>query len=68
MNDKEKEQKISFVEIGKIGLNFRVPNLLPENAKVVIREVRHGLENCGRLDLLDEFTETLMVEYREEAN
>ena len=68
MNDKEKEPKTSFIETGKVELNFYVPNLLPENAKIVIREVRHGLENCGRLDLLDEFTETLMVEYREEAN
>ena len=68
MNDREKKQKIIFVETGKVELTFQVPNLLPENAKVVIREVRHGLENCGRLDLLNEFTETLMVEYREEAN
>lgn len=67
MNDKEEEPKTSFIETGKIELNFRVPHLLPENAKIVIREVRHGLENCGRLDLLDEFTEVLMVEYKEGA-
>ena len=62
---KTSRPKISFVETGLVELSIKVPGLLPENVKTIIREVRHGLENCGRLDLLDEFIETRTVEYRE---
>lgn len=53
------------VETGKVELIVKVPHLIPENAKNVMRDVRRALENCGRLSLLDEFTETLRVEYIE---
>ena len=56
-----------IVETGKVELIVRVPNLLPENAKPIMRDLRHTLENCGHLSLLDEFTATLKVEYYEEV-
>ena len=68
LKTKTPEPKISFTETGLVELSIKVPGLLPENVKTLIREVRHGLENCGRLDLLDEFIETRTVEYREGAN
>ena len=46
----------------KIRLEVKVPNLLPENAKVIVRDIRHTLENCAKLDLLDEFIETQIME------
>jgi len=54
-----------MVETGKVELIVRVPNLLQDNARLIARDVRLALENCGKLDLLNEFTETLMAEYRE---
>lgn len=60
--------KTKLVETGKIELNIRVPHLLPQNANLIARDVRHTLENCAALRVLDEFTETRIVEYREGAN
>lgn len=60
--------ELKMVETGKVELIIKVPHLTPENAKVIMRDVRRTLENSGRLDLLNEFTETVMVEYREVAN
>jgi len=54
-----------MVETGLMELIVNVPNLTPDNAKIVRRDVRRALENCGSLNLLGEFTETLMVEYKE---
>ena len=65
--EKEKEVKISFVETGKIELNFRVPNLLPGAIIHIVRDMRRTLENCADLNLLDEYIETRTVEYRGEA-
>ena len=62
---KTPEPKISYVETGLVELSIKVPGLLPENAKTIRRDVRRTLENCGSLNLLDEFTEVSMVEYRE---
>ena len=66
--EKTSEPKISFVETGKIELNFRVPNLLPGAIIHIVRDLRRTLENCANLNLLDEYIETRTVEYREEAN
>ena len=66
--EKTSEPKISFIETGKIELNFRVPNLLPGALIHIVRDMRRTLESCANLDLLDEYTETRTVEYREEAN
>lgn len=63
----EPEQKIKFVETGLVKLDIKVPGLVPENAKLIVRDIRHTLENCGRLNLLDEFVETLRAEYYEEV-
>jgi len=52
-----------MVETGKVELNLRVPNLLPGNAKLIVRDLRHVLENCGRLHLLNDFIEMRTVEY-----
>ena len=57
-----------MVETGKFELTVKIPYLMWGNAKYIMRDLKRVLEKCGRLDLLDEFTETLMVEYREEAN
>jgi len=63
--EKTAEPKIKFAETGLVGLDIKVPGLVPENAKPIIRDVRRTLENCGSLSLLDEFTVTLGVEYVE---
>ena len=63
--DREKEQKTKMVETGNMELNVKVPNLLPEEATVIARDVRRTLENCARLEMLDEFVETRAVEYKE---
>lgn len=60
--------ELKMIETGKVELIIKVPHLTPENAKVIMRDVRHTLENSGRLNFLNEFTETMMVEYREEEN
>jgi len=57
--------EISFVETGKVELNFRVPNLLPGALIHIVRDMRRTLENCANLNLLGEFIETLRVEYKE---
>ena len=62
---KTAEQKITFIETGKVELNIWVPNLIPKNVKHIVRDVRKTLENCSRLSLLDEFAETRTVEYEE---
>jgi len=59
------EPEISFVETGKVELNFRVPNLLPGALIHIVRDMRRTLENCANLNLLDEFIETRTVEYEE---
>ena len=61
----EAEQKIEFTETGLVGLSINVPGLTPENAQLIVRDIRHTFENCGRLSLLDEFAVTLRVEYIE---
>ena len=60
--------KTKLVETDKIELTIRVPSLLPSNVSQVVLNIRRTLENCASLHLLDEFIETRMVEYREEAN
>ena len=62
---KEKTAEPKIVESGLVGLDIKVPGLVPENAKPIMRDIRRTLENCGRLNLLDEFTVTLSVEYIE---
>ena len=62
---KTPEPKTSFVETGKVELNFRVPNLLPGALIHIVRDIRRTLENCADLNLLDEFIETQIVEYEE---
>jgi hypothetical protein len=57
--------EISFVETGKVELNFRVPNLLPGAIIHIVRDMRRTLENCANLNLLGEFIETRIVEYEE---
>ncbi|MGB7532972.1 MAG: hypothetical protein WA977_08390 [Halobacteriota archaeon] len=59
------ESKTSFVETGKVELNFRVPNLLPGAIIHIVRDMRRTLENCANLNLLNEFIETRIVEYEE---
>ncbi|MEA1957740.1 MAG: hypothetical protein U9N01_05235 [Euryarchaeota archaeon] len=63
--EKIPESKISFVETGKVELNFRVPNLLPGAIIHIVRDMRRTLENCANLNLLNEFIETRIVEYEE---
>lgn len=63
--EKTAEQKITFVESGKVELTIRAPNLSPEKAQLIARDVRQTLQNCARLELLDEFVETIRVEYTE---
>ena len=63
--EKTAEQKITFVEIGKVELNIRVPNLIPKNVKGIVRDIRRTLENCANLNLLDEFAEEWVMEYKE---
>lgn len=63
----EPEQKTKYVENGLVELNVNVPRLIQENTKLIMRDIRHTLENCGRLNLLDEFVETLRAEYYEEV-
>ena len=62
---KTAESKTSFVETGKVELNFRVPNLLPGALIHIVRDMRRTLENCANLNLLGEFIETRIVEYEE---
>ena len=61
--EKTAEPKIKFAETGLVGLDIKVPGLTPENAKPIMRDIKHTLENCGSLSLLDEFMITLRVEY-----
>jgi len=63
--EKIPESKTSFVETGKVELNFRVPNLLPGTIIHIVRDMRRTLENCANLNLLNEFIETLTVKYEE---
>jgi len=63
--EKTAEAKTSFVETGKVELNFRVPNLLPGAIIHIVRDMRRTLENCANLNLLNEFIETRIVEYEE---
>ena len=65
MNGREKEQKIKFVETGKIELTVKVPNLSQENALVIARDVRFSLENSAKLNLLNEFVMTRATGYGE---
>ena len=62
---KTKQSETKMVKTGYMVLNVRVPDLLPEEAKAVVRDVRRTLENCGSLNLLGEFTEVLTPEYIE---
>ena len=62
---KTAEPKTSFVETGKVELNFRVPNLLPGALIHIVRDMRRTLENCANLNLLGEFVETRTVQYKE---
>lgn len=52
-----------LVETGKVELIVRVPDLSPENALIIARDMRHTLENCARLELLDEFIEVVRAEH-----
>lgn len=61
----EPKQKRKVVETGKIGLIVKVAGLTDANAATVSNDVRHTLENCARLNLLDEFSTERKVEYRE---
>ena len=63
--EKTAEPKIKFAETGLVELDIKVPGLVPENAKPIMRDIRRTLENCGSLSLLYEFTVTLRVEYIE---
>jgi hypothetical protein len=65
MSKTKTDPKISFVETGKVELNFRVPNLLPGAIIHIVRDMRRTLENCANLNLLDEFIEMRIVEYEE---
>ena len=56
---------MKMVKTDTVELNVNVPNLSPENAKLVARDVRRTLENCGKLNLLNEFVETRIAEYIE---
>ena len=56
---------MKMVKTDTVELNVNVPNLSPENAKLVARDVRRTLENCGKLEMLDEFVEILRVEHAE---
>lgn len=60
--------KTKMVETGKVELIVKVPHLIPENAKNIIRDVQRVLENCSKLNLLNEFTEERKVEYAEVKN
>lgn len=59
------KSKIKFVETGKIELRLRVPGVSPENIKFIVRDTRRTLENCARLNQLNEFSETMIVEFKE---
>lgn len=59
------EPQMKMVKTDTVELNVNVPNLSPENAKLVARDVRRTLENCGKLEMLDEFVEILRVEHAE---
>lgn len=50
------------METKKIEVNIRIPNLTVENARRLIRGVRHTLENAAKLGILDEFVETREVQ------
>lgn len=67
MTEKNPEPKTTFVETGLVELDIKVPGLVPENAEPIMRDIRHTLENCGRLSLLDEFVVTLRAEYYEKV-
>lgn len=62
------EPVIKMIETGKMELNIRVPNLSHGALVHIVRDVRRALENCADLNLLYEFVETRIVEYREEVN
>ena len=70
MGKKEKasEPKISFVETDLVELNLKVPHLSPQNAQIIARDLQYTLKTSAKLQLLNEFIETRIVEYREEAN
>ena len=59
------EPEVKMVETDKVELTMRAPNLSPENAKIIARDVRRTLENCGRLNLLNEFAIVARAEYAE---
>lgn len=65
MTKEKTEPKIEFAETGLFGLNIKVPELTPENAEHIIRDIKRTLENCGQLGLLDKFAVTLSAEYTE---
>lgn len=62
---KARKSKTTFVETGKVELNFRVPNLSPGAIIHVVRDMRRTLENCACLNLLSTFIETQTPEYEE---
>lgn len=51
-----------IVETGKVELIVTVPNLSPKDAQIIARDVKRTLENCGKLNLLEEFVEIVKVE------
>jgi len=63
--EKIAKSKTTFVETGRIELSIRVPNLLPEKAAIIARDIRFALENSARLNLLDEFSMERKVGYIE---
>jgi len=59
------ELKTKVVETGKINLSINILGLARQNVGAIVRDVRHTLENCAKIQLMDGFTETRLVEYRE---
>ena len=62
---KTAEPETKMVKTGNMELNIRVPNILPQNANLIARDVRRTLENCAALRVLDEFAEAQIAEYAE---
>lgn len=63
--EKTAEPKIKFVETGLVELDIKIPGLVPENTKDIMRDIKRTLKNCASLCLLDEFVLTSRVEYIE---
>ena len=52
-------------ETGKVALSVLVPHLSPGAVIHIVRDLRRTLQKCACLNLLSEFVETSIVEYKD---